>query len=105
MPNTLSKPNLPDFKSFRAYVVKELYGHASIPKILGWADKMEQWAKNRATEIEGAVERIKQLEQQVDQLNKQVSSFEEELTQMQDYANVAQLASDVKRGIRDLDEL
>jgi uncharacterized coiled-coil protein SlyX len=89
---------LPDFNAFRGYVVKELYGSTGVAKIVRWSDQMEKWAKDRAEEIKQAKARIKQLEAQV-------SDFEEVIAKMNDYEDVAQMASDVKRGIRDLDEL
>jgi hypothetical protein len=87
-------PSLPNFQAFRAYVVKELYGSAALPKVLDWATKMEEWAKARIEEAK-----------RIEQLERQVSDFEEALSQMNNYEEVALLAADVKRGIRDLDEL
>lgn len=98
-------PPLPNFAAFRGYVVKELYGSTAIPKILDWSEKMEEWAKTAVGQVGSNLKQIEQLEQEVDQLKKQVSSFEEELMLLHSYENVARLASDVKRGIRDLDEL
>src|SRR4051794_22142845 len=93
-----TEPPLPDFAAFRAYVVNELYGSAAASKIVTWADRMEEWAK-------AAVDDVAQGLARVEQLQKQVADYEEELQMMHNYEDVALLAADVKRGIRDLEEL
>lgn len=93
-----TEPPLPDFTAFRAYVTKALYGSEAAPKVLEWSRKMEEWAKAAVADLGQSLARIEQLQ-------KENADYIEELALMHNYENVALMAADVKRGIRDLEEL